>query len=297
MWGDMGVVRMKKSGFTLIELLVVIAIIAILAAIAFPVIARAKDSAFRNSDIQNMNTLRAAVQLYRVDQGGYPPALLGYVTLYSSGPNIGQVIPADQLKTFLYPKRVDAITTFKPAYNKEPYAANSLAVWPDFDPRPANSAPILDNDGDGAITNADDDACARQAFGPADTVTRRDPVTNTIVNAQFYTVSGYDVGRVRTPSGQRTELHYALFWTQWGLASNPACTPSGSPGSALDDPRQLGYVDPPDNTVVTWNSYFREYQPDGTARRLTRDLVLFLGGSAKPFDSRTLSERSWRILP
>ena len=36
---------MRRSGFTLIELLVVIAIIAILAAILFPVFARARESA------------------------------------------------------------------------------------------------------------------------------------------------------------------------------------------------------------------------------------------------------------
>ena len=37
--------RLRKSGFTLIELLVVIAIIAILAAILFPVFAKARETA------------------------------------------------------------------------------------------------------------------------------------------------------------------------------------------------------------------------------------------------------------
>ena len=105
------------------------------------------------------------------------------------------------------------------------------------------------------------------------------------------------VASVETATGPRNEVHYSLFWTKWGLASDVTCTPSGSPGSALDDPRQLGYSDPPDNTVVTWNTYFRETDGTGQVQRLNRDVVLFLGGSAKVFDSRDLSERSWRILP
>ncbi|MFX8668662.1 prepilin-type N-terminal cleavage/methylation domain-containing protein, partial [Acinetobacter baumannii] len=80
---------------TLIELLTVIAIIALLAAITFPVFSRVKDSANRNADMSHMNTLRAAIQLYEADQNGYPPALLGFVTLYTSGPSAGNVVPAD----------------------------------------------------------------------------------------------------------------------------------------------------------------------------------------------------------
>lgn len=285
---------MKRFGFTLIELLVVIAIIAILTAIAFPVIARAKDAAYRNSDISSMNTLRAALQLYRVDQGAYPPALLGYVTLYSSGPNIGQVIPANELRSFLYPKRVESISTFQPAYDKVATNVTTGAVWPSQDPRAVPNAPILDNNGDGAITTLDDDDCARQAFGPTDTVTRRDPVTNAIIPAEFYRVSGYDAAEVNSLTGKRTEVHYALFWTKWSLNSDVSC---GGPGSALDDPRQLGYNDPPDNTVVTWNAFFREYADTGEALRERRDLVLFLGGAAKTYDSKDIAERSWRVLP
>jgi prepilin-type N-terminal cleavage/methylation domain-containing protein len=53
----------RKSGFTLIELLVVIAIISILAAIIFPVFAKAKESALRSSDMTSMNSIRTALQL------------------------------------------------------------------------------------------------------------------------------------------------------------------------------------------------------------------------------------------
>jgi prepilin-type N-terminal cleavage/methylation domain-containing protein len=291
------VFRMKRFAFTLIELLVVIAIIAILAAIAFPVIARAKDSAYRSSDLNNMNSLRSALQVYRIDQGAYPPALLGYVTLYSTGPQIGQVVPAHALTSFLYPRRVTSLATFTPSYERSGPLVTTQAVWPEQDPRAAGSAPLVDTNGDGALTAADDDACSRQQYGPTVTVTRRDPITGLPVPAVFYSVSGYDVARTRLATGgTRNELRYALFWTFWAMGNDVTCSPSGTPGNALDDPRQLGYSEPPENTVVTWNSYFRDFQ-NGAVAHTTRDIVLFLGGAAKPFDSNDVAARSWRILP
>lgn len=56
-----------KRAFTLIELLVVIAIIAILAAILFPVFARAKASAKNTSDLSNMKQLALVAQIYSAD--------------------------------------------------------------------------------------------------------------------------------------------------------------------------------------------------------------------------------------
>ncbi len=279
---------LRRQGFTLIELLTVIAIIAVLAAIAFPVYSRAKDSAYRNSDLSNMNALRTALQLYRVDQGGYPPALLGYATLYDSGPLAGQIVPADKLRGFLYPRRVDSIRTLQPSYARAGLTATSPAVWPNADPRSVGSAPILDLNGDGAIDASDDFANARQAYGPEDGWATPNGVTNDADAApHYYLVSGYDVALTDVPGGgQRVELRYALFWTQWGLTG----------GSLNDDPRQLGYEDPPESTVVTWNSFFRELQ-DGVPTHQKRDLVLFLGGSARPYDSNDVFNRSWRVMP
>ena len=57
----------RKTGFTLIELLVVIAIIAILAAILFPVFARARENARRTSCISNMKQLNLGFILYAQD--------------------------------------------------------------------------------------------------------------------------------------------------------------------------------------------------------------------------------------
>ena len=89
----------RLRAFSLVELLTVIAIITILVAIAFPVFARAKVAAMRSSDSSNMNSLRTALQLYNADQGGFPPALLGYVSPYQSGTVVPTgVVPANLLR-------------------------------------------------------------------------------------------------------------------------------------------------------------------------------------------------------
>jgi prepilin-type N-terminal cleavage/methylation domain-containing protein len=57
----------RKSGFTLIELLVVIAIIAILAAILFPVFARAREKARQTTCTSNQRQISASVQMFAQD--------------------------------------------------------------------------------------------------------------------------------------------------------------------------------------------------------------------------------------
>lgn len=61
-----GVLHMRK-GFTLIELLVVIAIIAILAAILFPVFARAREKARQTSCLSNVKQLGLGFLMYMQD--------------------------------------------------------------------------------------------------------------------------------------------------------------------------------------------------------------------------------------
>jgi prepilin-type N-terminal cleavage/methylation domain-containing protein/prepilin-type processing-associated H-X9-DG protein len=57
----------RKRGFTLIELLVVIAIIGILAAMVFPVFARARESARKAVCLSNVKNLALAFQMYLAD--------------------------------------------------------------------------------------------------------------------------------------------------------------------------------------------------------------------------------------
>jgi len=306
---------MKKltRAMTLVEILVVIAVIAILSALIFPVFGRARAEAYRNGDLSSMNALRGAIQLYREDQGGYPPQLLGYATLYASGPEAGSVVPAARTASYLFPRRVKSLDTFRPALNRVGVSDVTVATWPNQDPRALGSAAQYDLTGDGQIDMvADDPAGARQLYGPFDGCVTPDLGVDTGCNpntgsAFFYTISGYDIAK--TPVGiypttpatasppSPFEMRYALFWSVNGLGT----------GGASDDPRQLGYNNPPDSTIITWNSWWRDFENitgtpliTGTLREPVggrRDIVLTVGGAAKSADSRALYARSWRFVP
>ena len=75
-----------RRGFTLIELLVVIAIIAILAAILFPVFARAREKARQASCSSNVKQLALGISMYAQDYDEKNPGCYRDTTAAARGP-------------------------------------------------------------------------------------------------------------------------------------------------------------------------------------------------------------------
>ncbi len=82
---------MQTRGFTLIELLVVIAIIAILAAILFPVFAKAREKARQSSCNSNLKQMATASKMYGSDYDeSVTPGAIQAAGLYYMFPNLLQ---------------------------------------------------------------------------------------------------------------------------------------------------------------------------------------------------------------
>jgi prepilin-type N-terminal cleavage/methylation domain-containing protein len=115
----------RRRGFTLIELLVVIAIIGILAAMVFPVFARARESARKAVCLSNVKNVGLAVQMYLADNNDtLPPAehrqeVMDYI---SSAPGGGD--PADsggcRSTSTDQPDRVEGFATWANPYLRWP---------------------------------------------------------------------------------------------------------------------------------------------------------------------------------
>ena len=111
---------MMKRGFTLIELLVVIAIIAILAAILFPVFAKAREKARQTSCLSNVKQMSLGAMMYVQDYDEtFPGGLMN-----TNGTAQGPVSQSPYFTTawltadFLYPYVMNTQIFFCPSGNK-----------------------------------------------------------------------------------------------------------------------------------------------------------------------------------
>lgn len=100
----------RKRAFTLIELLVVIAIIAILAAILFPVFARAKAAAKQSSCLNNLKQIGSSITLYMGDNDDLFPYAIDSVDKFH--PEIWAAEPEFQAQIPNMPLLAEAIQPY-----------------------------------------------------------------------------------------------------------------------------------------------------------------------------------------
>jgi len=110
-----------RRAFTLIELLVVIAIIAILAAILFPVFARAREKARQTSCLSNLKQLGLGAMMYAQD---YDERI---ASDYFDGGEAGDPNERWFLRVYPYVKNLQLYEC--PSYGQDPLAYGSKA-WP-----------------------------------------------------------------------------------------------------------------------------------------------------------------------
>lgn len=71
--------KKKSLAFSLLELVVAMAILAAIAAILFPVFARAKENSRRSACMSNLHQIGLAISMYRADWDGIDPVIGGSV--------------------------------------------------------------------------------------------------------------------------------------------------------------------------------------------------------------------------
>lgn len=130
-----------RRGFTLIELLVVIAIIAILAAILFPVFARARENARRASCQSNLKQIGLGIMQYTQDYDEKLPSRL----------NFGPTLPDQRNWRDVIQPYVKSTQLFACPSN----TGNTQPTWPQLDPKgPPRSYSINGAGNEGTNTNS-----------------------------------------------------------------------------------------------------------------------------------------------
>lgn len=282
-----------RSAFTLIELLTVIAIIAVLAAILFPIAGTVREQARATDCMSKMHQLWVSTNVYRQDEGGYPPALLGYAEISAGAPGNcnpelstglpltdpnNQCVASNEriIAGFLYNEQVKDINLFKCPDNLGPIPKKTDVTIAHFPPRPANW-PAGYNYVTDASPNPDApiNVCGSDGFGLIDCY-----ITGPLrgMPKYYYMWDSYDISprmqadglTVKVGNAYVYDKRYGVDWT-------------GVTG-ANDLPIQLKYQNPPPDktmfTFCTWHQVVSKSNQSFTA--------VSMAGSAKKVDSEQI---------
>ena len=284
-----------EAGFTLIELLVVIAIIAILAAILFPVFGTAREAARRGTTISNMRQLYQGVSQYELDNRHYPEFLFGPAINSTTG------LPSAE-GPYYTPEQVGQIVNSRlnaadPEYAKKRLIKRiySRSLYPEYI-KDIGVFSCSNNN----ISRTASDATTRNVTR----FTRLNIVGSTVTflpqpvpvaKIPFYAFDAYDTSPAVTSATANTISatvnlpRYSVAWDYPGLAngqpSAALLADAGGDAAKADQwyRNQLLWRNPNSDAFLTMTTYHASY---GKA------VVLWLNGTAKPVDLRTLQSKT-----
>jgi prepilin-type N-terminal cleavage/methylation domain-containing protein/prepilin-type processing-associated H-X9-DG protein len=147
---------MNRRAFTLIELLVVIAIIAILAAILFPVFAKAREKARQSNCLSNVRQLGVASHCYAQDNDELFPC--DYYACNSSQTHsrlLGQIVPYLKSTQILYCASADKLKIGDIALSDSNYANGNIGYYYySWDVAPTTNVPGIPVNGSSPSPNS-----------------------------------------------------------------------------------------------------------------------------------------------
>jgi prepilin-type N-terminal cleavage/methylation domain-containing protein len=303
----------RLRGFTLIELLTVIAIIAILTAILFPIAGTVREQARASDCMSKLHQLWVSANVYKADEGSFPPVLFGYVegqrmdgSRVPWNPNDGLLNPAvngdghvaanNMINGFLYRELVKDVNQFRcdDSSNKNLLfvvqahfpTSNSLPAVQSVDPSKPYYWPL---DGQGQFHWYGDflaqQGCPTDQYGVVDCFWEIPASDKVLGNLHlqpryFYAVDSYDVGPALDANGEwivdpgtQIPIYYRHYSTDWTGVNEPGAVPS--PGQ-FDIPEQLRYANPPDDkTILTYCTWHQAIAHTGSTPAIS------MGGTAK----------------
>lgn len=250
--------RRVNGGFTLIELLVVIAILAILAAILFPVFARARSKGYQASCASNLKQIATAIIMYGDDHDGYGPLSHGMGCFEDV--EKGDVLPGARCNSALALAAYDG--GWADYYVQEPGSPCKVSNWS------VNPLWLCNGNGKGTykmLANRGGTWNMWQVNGSS--------IAGTVRNPQKAALVG-DAWAWQAMSRTPPAVCYGYWWH--------FVTPR-----ATDDIR----VSAPDYTALNYQRYMREYTPHNGGMNMA-----FCDGHVKWMDAQAMiADMDWWV--